>query len=39
MIIDENILFTGSDDGTIRQWDLVKLRPAGKIGSHDKQAI
>lgn len=29
MEIDENILFTGSDDGTIRQWNLNGFCPTG----------
>lgn len=40
MEIDENILFTGSDDGTIRQWNLNSFCPTGQIGSHgDQNAI
>jgi len=39
MIVDELILFTGSDDGTIRQWTLGSFDAAGKIGDHGKQAI
>jgi len=37
MIIDGNILITGSDDGTIRQWNLVQFTPAGKIGDHGEE--
>lgn len=39
MIVDEAMLFTGSDDGTIRQWNLGQFKPAGRIGDHEKQAI
>jgi len=39
MIVDELILFTGSDDGTIRQWNLGTFDAAGEIGGHGDQSI
>ena len=36
MVKDELILFTGSDDCTIRSWNLVEFAPAGTIGSHNE---
>lgn len=34
MVIDGNYLMTGSDDHSIRLWNLVDFTPAGVIGSH-----
>ena len=36
MVIDGNILISGSDDCTIRQWDLASFAPAGVVGSHEE---
>ena len=37
MEIDENILYTGSDDGTIRLWNLRNFEPSGHIGEPNKE--
>ena len=39
MVRDEFLLITGSDDGTIRQWDLTSFTHKGIVGDHGKQAI
>lgn len=35
MAIESYLLFTGSDDGTILHWDLVRFTKIGKTGSHE----
>ena len=37
MAIDGNLLFTGSDDCTIRQWELTLGTKTGVIGSHEER--
>ena len=37
MAIDGNLLFTGSDDNTIRSWELTLNTPSGLIGEHDER--
>lgn len=37
MAIDGNLLFTGSDDQTIRQWELTLGTSTGIIGQHDER--
>jgi len=34
MVIDEKILITGSDDHSIRLWNLSNFSPAGTVGTH-----
>lgn len=34
MAIDNFILLTGSDDMTIRTWNLVTFQPQGIVGNH-----
>lgn len=38
MVLEGNILFTGSDDGTIRSWNMVVFQPSGIIGEHMEPA-
>lgn len=35
MVIDENILITGSDDQTIRLWNLESFSYSGLVGNKD----
>ena len=35
MAADGNLLFTGSEDCTIRQWELTMNTPSGLVGRHD----
>lgn len=37
MAIDGNLLFTGSDDCTVRQWELTLGTSTGVIGMHDER--
>lgn len=37
MAIDGNLLFTGSDDKTIRQWELTLNTPSGIVGCHEER--
>lgn len=37
MTIDGNLLFTGSDDGTIRSWELTLNTPSGLVGRHTER--
>ena len=37
MAIDGNLLFTGSDDCTVRQWELTLGTSTGVIGVHDER--
>lgn len=34
MVLDANILITGSDDCTIRLWNLGNFTPSGLVGRH-----
>jgi WD40 repeat protein len=34
MVVDANILITGSDDCSIRLWNLLNFTPSGVVGSH-----
>ena len=34
MVLEGNLLFTGSDDGTIRSWNMVGFDPSGVVGEH-----
>jgi WD40 repeat protein len=34
MALDANILITGSDDHSIRLWNLGNFSPAGTVGTH-----
>jgi WD40 repeat protein len=36
MIIDGSMLITGSDDGTIRLWELTSFTPKGLVGDHGR---
>ena len=36
MALDGNLLFTGSDDCTIRQWELTLNSPSGVVGEVDE---
>lgn len=36
MAIDGNLLFTGSDDCTIRSWELTLNTPSGELGRHEE---
>jgi len=35
MVIDQNILITGSDDMTIRLWNLESFSYSGLVGTKD----
>lgn len=35
MVIDGNILITGSDDHSIRLWNLGNFTPSGIVGTHE----
>ncbi len=37
MTMDDNILFTGSDDKTINSWEMTQMSNSGKIGEHDER--
>ena len=37
MALDGNLLFTGSDDCTIRQWELTLNSPSGVVGEVDER--
>jgi WD40 repeat protein len=34
MVLDEFILITGSDDHTIRLWNMRNFTPSGVVGTH-----
>lgn len=34
MVLDEFILITGSDDNTIRLWNMRNFTPSGVVGTH-----
>ena len=34
MVLEGYMLFTGSDDGTIRSWNMVNFQHSGVIGEH-----
>ena len=34
MVLDEFILITGSDDHTIRLWNMRNFTPSGIVGTH-----
>jgi WD40 repeat protein len=36
MVLDGNILISGSDDKTIRIWNLFNFTPSGIVGYHDE---
>lgn len=35
MVVDGLILITGSDDGSIRLWNLENFTPSGVVGFHE----
>ena len=37
MALDGNLLFTGSDDCTIRQWELTLNSPSGVVGEVEER--
>ena len=37
MALDGNLLFTGSDDCSIRQWELTLNSPSGVVGEVDER--
>lgn len=36
MTLDGNLLFTGSDDCTIRQWEMMQYTNSGIVGRHEE---
>ena len=37
MTLDGNLLFTGSDDCTIRQWEMMQYTNSGIVGRHEER--
>jgi len=35
MVLEANILISGSDDKSIRLWNLVSFSPSGIVGFHE----